>query len=123
MPGNAESARPPRDPGLQPERTSLAWQRTVVSVTLASVVLALGQLRAGIPALAVAAAALAALAVAPGVLRPRRGRSLAERREATRAGAVNPTRGVWPLLVRTTAVVAALGLLGVVATLTHVLRG
>lgn len=122
MPGNAETAPPPRDPGLQPERTSLAWQRTVVSVTLASVVLALGQLRAGVPALAVSAAAIAALAVAPGVLRPRRGRSLAEHREVARAGAEAATRGVWPLLVRTTTVVAVLGLLGVVATVNHVLR-
>lgn len=116
MPDRA--ATPPRDPGLQPERTSLAWQRTVVSVTLASVVLALGQLRAGVPALAVAAAALAAVAVFPGVLRPRKGRGLVE----PLRGARTASRDAWPLLARSAGVVAALGALGVVATLAHVLR-
>lgn len=127
MPGQAVSGPSARDPGLQPERTSLAWQRTVVSVTLASVVLALGQLRAGVPVVAVAAAALAVLAVAPGVLRPRRGRGLVEQdggagTAARTAAAATAPREVWPLLVRTTGIVAALGLLGAVATVAHVVR-
>lgn len=37
---------PARDPGLQPERTALAWQRTALSLTAAAVVV--GRLTAGV---------------------------------------------------------------------------
>ncbi|MEW2495689.1 DUF202 domain-containing protein [Streptomyces nodosus] len=38
---------PPRDPGLQPERTRLAWRRTTLSNTVAAVLAARAALRTG----------------------------------------------------------------------------
>lgn len=92
---------PARDPGLQPERTALAWQRTVLGVVLGAVVLAAVNLRTDQPVLAVLAGLLAVATIVPAVLRP-------------------PTGGLpkdgllrsWGFLVRVVALVGALGLLG-----------
>lgn len=70
--------RGPRDAGLPAERSSLAWQRTVLGVALGAVVVAVLALHVGVPLLAAAAVVLAGLAVWPGVLRPGPGRRLAD---------------------------------------------
>lgn len=101
-------------PGAQPERTALAWQRTLVGVVGGTLVIAMTALRSGVPVLAAAATALA-LYVAVALLSGPPGRNpAADHRNgrAVRTGTV---------LVRVVGVVAILGALGaclaVVATL------
>ncbi|MEV5959310.1 DUF202 domain-containing protein [Streptomyces sp. NPDC051987] len=48
---------PPRDPGLQPERTRLAWRRTTLSATVAAVLAAKTTLHGGTSAVGVLACA------------------------------------------------------------------
>ncbi|MEU1683914.1 DUF202 domain-containing protein [Micromonospora sp. NPDC005707] len=95
-----------RDPGLQPERTRLAWRRTLLAVTVILVL----ELRLAFTG-RTADALLAGLAVVTwlGVL-------LTGWRRATGAGPRAPARWSIPL---TALAAAGLALLGVV----HVLRG
>ncbi|MBQ0829861.1 DUF202 domain-containing protein [Streptomyces tagetis] len=58
---NADAAAPRRDPGLQPQRTRLAWRRTTLSGTVVTVLAARSALQSGPSPAAVAAGALCAV--------------------------------------------------------------
>lgn len=105
-----------RDAGLPAERSSLAWQRTVLGVTLGAVVGGTTALHAGHWWLASGALAVAVCAVWPGVLRPRAGRTLAD---GGLAGAL--VREAWPLLRRAALLVVALAAVGCALAVVRIL--
>lgn len=105
-----------RDAGLPAERSSLAWQRTVLGVTLGAVVGGTTALHAGHWWLASGALVVAVCAVWPGVLRPRAGRTLAD---GGLAGAL--VREAWPLLRRAALLVVALAAVGCALAVVRIL--
>ena len=97
--GDAPGAEPP--PGAQPERTALAWQRTILGTVLGALLASMTAIRVGAPVLAIAVAMLCVY-VALRLVITKRARGL-------RSGELVP---VWPALARTAWSVAVLGLLG-----------
>ncbi len=95
------------DPGLQPERTALAWQRTGISGVLVGGVAVIAAARRGSPALVAAMAVLAALtAAAAGYAATRR-----------QPGIEGVLPSPWPRLVGTAAVPVLLACAGLVLAL------
>lgn len=104
LPPGVPAPGPP--PGAQPERTALAWQRTILGTVLGALLASMAAIRVGAPGLAIAVAGLCVY-VAVRLVVTSRARGL-------RSGATAP---VWPALVQAAWSVAILGLLGTLITI------
>ena len=89
------------DPGLQPQRTALAWQRTGLSVLAASAAIGFAAYRLGAPVLALGALVNSTIVGYLGIRHFPKG--------STRESTSNDT---WPTLLRTASVVAFTAILG-----------
>ncbi|AUH69342.1 MULTISPECIES: DUF202 domain-containing protein [Gordonia] len=100
------------DPGLQPQRTALAWQRTGLSVLLACAAAGFAALRHGFPAAAlctfVAGVVLCHVAVRHFPKGPDR---------------VAGTGSVWPTMVATVGVVVVIALAGTALAIADMVFG
>jgi uncharacterized membrane protein YidH (DUF202 family) len=112
----AGERRPPRDlPGLQPERTELAWERTALGILVSGVFLLLrqeGSLTRGRVLLAGCALLMGVMAAVTGWRRGRRIR-------AARAGTERPTLPEPNVEVLSTGLVVAAFAAGAAAVLLH----
>lgn len=89
------------DPGLQPERTALSWQRTALSTSMIALLLAFACLRAGFP-LGTAVAGVVAVAAAVVLF--------ASRRRSARSHGISP----WTSLTRVAALLIVTAIVGAV---------
>ncbi|MGV9866822.1 DUF202 domain-containing protein [Rhodococcus koreensis] len=100
------------DPGLQPQRTALAWQRTGLSVLATTAAIGFAAYRLGAPMLALGAVVNSTIVGYLGIRHLPKGTA----RETS-------TDGTWPTLLRTASVVAFTALLAAGVSVAGMLHG